>query len=680
MNSYPNTRRTALTIAAALVHAYDAAAGPVFTRDAGDDPRDGKRALDFQLDLSRASIDEEARTIRASLSSEAPVARFFGVEVLRHSKDAVDLARATHGLPLLFNHDPNVPLGVVRDLQVRDGRSEGVLHFAKSARALEMWEQVRDGFLTNMSIGYRVSKWDVDEDTETHTATRWSLLEASVVTVPADFAVGVGRAAASPAGAVATRDDDNTVVGFDATRRQARSEGVLEGQRIERQRIAGIRELFARERFQQPAYRALCEDLVSRGVSVEEARRELLDALGTGAVPVADVRSDTAGGGRHIIHAGADQLDKYRESAEQVLLVRGGLAREGEVVQAARSSELYGLDLVDMAREYLRRINHSTHGLDKMRTVGEAFVRFTPGHGVSDFSALLGNVATKAMLMGFERAPETWPRWCRIGRLPDFKTADRVNMSGFGGLDELPASGEYKQGGFSDLKEQIRLITYGKLFNINRQAIINDDMSAFTTVPMKMGQAANRKIGDVVYSLLISNPTLVQDSTTLFHADHANGVLSSGGQPDITTLTAAFVAMGLQRAPAPTPEELGHVLNISPRYLLCSKANEIANTNLVINEYDPAGTAGTLKRNPFMNRLEVIADPRLDADSSGAPWYLVADQNQWDTMEVAFLDGEQRPFLDQQEGWSIDGVSYKVRLDAGAAPLGFQGWYKNVGA
>ena len=92
-------------------------------------------------------------------------------------------------------------------------------------------------------------------------------------------------------------------------------------------------------------------------------------------------------------------------------------------------------------------------------------------------------------------------------------------MSTFGDLDVVYENGEYKYGSFSDLKETLTLLTYGKLFNISRQALINDDLNAFTRIPMSMGRAANRKVGDLAYGVLTANAALNQDSTELFHAD-----------------------------------------------------------------------------------------------------------------------------------------------------------------
>ena len=91
-------------------------------------------------------------------------------------------------------------------------------------------------------------------------------------------------------------------------------------------------------------------------------------------------------------------------------------------------------------------------------------------------------------------------------------------------------------------------------------------------------------------------------------------------------------------------------------------------------------TAGTNSgvANPLRNFAEVIGEPRLD-DASSTAWYLAAKQGS-DTIEVAYLDGIEAPYVEQQEGFTSDGVMTKVRIDAGVAPLDYRGLYKSNGA
>jgi hypothetical protein len=236
-------------------------------------------------------------------------------------------------------------------------------------------------------------------------------------------------------------------------------------------------------------------------------------------------------------------------------------------------------------------------------------------------------------------------------------------------LDEIPESGEYKHGTIGERAESIKLATYGKLFSITRQAIINDDLTAFTDIPRKMGRAAARTVGDLVFSILIDNPAM-SDSVALFHADH-NNLASSG-----TAITAASVGAG--RTAMRTQKDGTATLNIRPSFLIVPAAQEDTARVLMTSETDPSKTNSRVP-NPVRGAAEIIVDARLD-DASTTAWYLAADPNTFDTIEVGYLDGIAAPFLDQQDGWTIDGVEYKVRIDAAAAPLEFRTLYKNPGA
>ncbi len=245
----------------------------------------------------------------------------------------------------------------------------------------------------------------------------------------------------------------------------------------------------------------------------------------------------------------------------------------------------------------------------------------------------------------------------------------RVGMGVFDSLDEIPESGEYKHGTIGERAEAIKLATYGKLFSITRQAIINDDLTAFTDIPRKMGRAAARTVGDLVFSILTGNPTM-SDGTALFHADHSN-LAGSGSAITAASVGAGHTAMRTQKDGKAT-------LNIRPSFLIVPAAQEDTARVLMTSETDPSKTNSRMP-NPVRGAAEIIVDARLDAAST-LSWYLAADPNTFDTIEVGYLDGIAAPFLDQQDGWTIDGVEYKVRIDAAAAPLEFRTLYKNPGA
>jgi len=190
-----------------------------------------------------------------------------------------------------------------------------------------------------------------------------------------------------------------------------------------------------------------------------------------------------------------------------------------------------------------------------------------------------------------------------------------------------------------------------------------------------MGRASRRTIGDLVYALLIDNPTM-PDSVALFDAAHGNLVAGTPGDaPTVASVSEARVAMATQS----DDDGHAHSLNIRPKYLLCPIALETTARVLAAAQYDPATTAGTLTPNPFAGTFEVIADGRLDA-ADPAAWYMAADQNSVDTIEVMYLNGVSTPTMEQREGFVVDGIEYKIRMDAAAQVFDYRGLFKNEGA
>ena len=147
--------------------------------------------------ITRESVNEDERTLEIAFSSDVPYRRWFGDEILSHEKDAVDLGFLASGrAPLLADHDHTDVIGVIEKAWIdKDRKGRALVRFGKSARAEEFFQDVVDGIRANISVGYTVSKWEVDEEPETpvYTATKWTPLENSLVSIPADVSVGVGR-------------------------------------------------------------------------------------------------------------------------------------------------------------------------------------------------------------------------------------------------------------------------------------------------------------------------------------------------------------------------------------------------------------------------------------------------------------------------------------------------------
>jgi hypothetical protein len=378
------------------------------------------------------------------------------------------------------------------------------------------------------------------------------------------------------------------------------------------------------------------------------------------------------------IQQGADERDKFRDGMAHGLLVRSGVLGKREDIDKAREGGMVGKSLRTLAGDFCRMVGISTASLSDEDLAGRALgYRSASGQTTSDFVNILANVANKALLQGWDEAPETWMMWTRRGTLPDFKTAEISGISGFTSLDVVPEDGDITYGKFTDRKETIKLVSYGKKYRVSRRLIINDDLQALSAIPRAMGRAANRKVGDITYAMLDSaGPTLNQDSVALFHTVTHKNLVEASTTVTVATLNTATVSMARQTDP-----NTSAVLNIVPRYLVVPVTLSHTARILMAAEYDPTGTAGTLTPNDFRGRYEVVTDARLDGQTSGtAAWYLFADPNIFDTFEVSFLNGMAEPYMRENQEWDGQGVSYMIGVDFGVAALDFRAVHKYRGS
>ncbi len=149
------------------------------------------------IEIRASDIDEEKRTVSLSFSSEEPYERYWGVEVLDHGAKSVIMDRLNNGAPFLVNHDTRDQVGVVEKAVIgSDRKGRASVRFGRSNRAEEILQDVIDGIRKNVSVGYRIHEMVLEkeeEDKRTYRVTSWEPFEVSIVPIPADNSVGVGR-------------------------------------------------------------------------------------------------------------------------------------------------------------------------------------------------------------------------------------------------------------------------------------------------------------------------------------------------------------------------------------------------------------------------------------------------------------------------------------------------------
>lgn len=395
-------------------------------------------------------------------------------------------------------------------------------------------------------------------------------------------------------------------------------------------------------------------------MTVEAAVDRAMIKMGEGHEPI-------AGNFHHRVETVETEQAKFKTGVIAALSLKAGMLSR-DLAAKERNNEFKSMTLLELARAALRINNVSTSGMSKLEVVAAAFT-----HTSSDFANLLANVAEKSMLMGYDEAEETFQLWTRPGTASDFKPIKRVDLNSFPSLELVPEGGEYKYGTVGDRGETVQLATYGKLFSITRQAIINDDLNAFTSIPRRQGRAAIRTVGNLVYAVLTSNPNM-SDGVALFHATHNN--LLTGSAPNTTSVDAMRVAMAKQKDGG----ENAHALNIRLAHLLVPMALEGTAKVVAESEFEVgAATRNNTTPNSVRGTFDVISDARLDA-ASASVWYGAANAGQHDTVEVTYLDGQDQPYLEAQNGWDVDGAEFKVRIDAAVSPLDFRTMAKNPGA
>ncbi len=241
-----------------------------------------KGRLERALQVERAAIDEAARTAQLAFASETPYERWWGVEILDVTAPAMRQGRLRGGANLLVDHDTRDVVGVIESVEIGSDRvARAVVRFGKSARAEEVWQDVRDGIRRNVSVGYLIHKAVLVEQAdgvETYRVTDWEPFEVSLVSVPADPTVGVGRSlelpdAAPPVPSVPPTASPKDIVTMETQAPEQRNHAA---------EITKIAKTL-------PGGAELALDAIQRGLTVEQFQREALDKLSNKPLPTADI-------------------------------------------------------------------------------------------------------------------------------------------------------------------------------------------------------------------------------------------------------------------------------------------------------------------------------------------------------------------------------------------------------
>ena len=610
------------------------------------------------------NVDTDSRIVELSFSSETPYGRWFGDEILCHDEECINLERFNNGLgTLLFNHDRDAVVGHIEKVWVEDNRGKALVRFDKDEQSETIFQKVQSGTLQGVSVGYSIKHYEVLDKKDsvsnngrfkgpdTYVVTDWEPLEISIVSVPADATVGVGRSAEEIHTSIDTQEEEKSM----DEKEILKTEDVKSTEPVETGITqADLAKAMEQERKRTSEITALFRDFdiegadeaIVMGVSVDEARAMVMDQL----------RARNKGVS---VTMGEAESDKFRAAAQDAVLMAVGIP----VADAAPgANELRGHSLVELARESLQREGLQANFGDNMELARQAI------NSTSTFPAIMSNLANKSVMAGFNEAETTFQIWAGKGSNRDFKEATRYALSEAGNLELVPEGGQFPQDVFGEASARTKVATYGKIFSLTRQAIINDDLGLFSKIATKYGSAAKRLVNKMVYAQLTGNVKM-QDNIALFDTKHGN-VAGTGEALSVKAIAKAITAMRRQKGITGDS-----TLNITPKYFVAPPELEMAAYQIVNSTAAVDGVnSGVVK--PYKGRFVVVADAELtDPDA----WYLVADASQHDTIEVTYLNGVETPRLETRQGFDVDGIEYKVAFDVGVDAIDFRGLYKNAG-
>lgn len=661
----------------------------------------------IRAEFTSSSLNVEARTVELVATTDAPVKRYdwnrdtdFN-EVLSFQKGHFRTARLEKGIPLLDDHDRyggiTDVLGVIESYKTEGNSLVVTARFANTDRGNEAMKLVQDGIIRNVSIGYKVHKYEQQagydpkgKELPTYKATDWEPMEVSLVPIPADPYAGVRsdnpskNAYSVPLSTQTENPMDEPVIEKNAGGATTPPVSDADAQRKE-QEIAARATEAERKRVKEINEAARAANLGDEFVKTHLDGNTTADAFRKLALEEMAQKNPTPVQG-HVRVTGADEADKQRRVLETSIMLRGGAITETELsktpegrAELQAANQFRGARMIDLARKSLEDAGVNIKNIyDPMEIAKLAFSHRSITSSTSDFTVLLEGTARRVMEAAYAAQPFDWERFCTTGSVGDFREYKRVRMDeNFNRLGKVNENGEYKNLSIGDARQEaVKVDTYGAMINVSRKMIVNDDLDAFTRLPAQFARAAARELQLAVYELLALNSGLgpvMADGKTLFHADHGN-IATSVGAMTVDIWDAMRVQLATQK---PDGERVQDFLNFRPDVLLCpigmgSKARLLNNSQFnpdVSNKFQITNVSAGLFR-------EIVDTPWL----SGTAYYAFANPNEAPILEVSFLNGVRTPFLETDQPFETDGMRWKIRLDYGVAAVNYKGVIRNAGA
>jgi len=621
------------------------------------------------------TLDADSRTVELVWTTGAQVRRYSWmegdfIEELAVDKKSVRMDRLNNGAPFLDVHnqyETRAVLGVVEKAWIANGEGRATVRFSKRADVDPIFQDIKDGILRNISVGYKthkVEKGNFKDGLPIVRAIDWEPFEISLVPVGADGKAGFRSSEENNSCEIVDLSNDLinkgnqeegkrnmppeivTETAPKETVEPAKTQVVDEtsvrsdATATERKRTAEIMEVCSKAKIDEVTTKRYLET----GVAIEQVRKEIIDNMKT---------TDQINGNLRVEAGKQDETLTRKEGMEEALLSR---SNPGTFKPTEKSRNFVGMSLLRMAEEI---VGSSARGMTRSHLAKRAL-------STSDFVEVLANVSNKTLRNGYTLQPKTFMPFITQGTLTDYKPAKRIAFGEMSSLESVAEGEEYEQGTIGESAESIQLGKYGKIIKITEEIIVNDDLNAFSRVAQLAGAASARLESKLIYTdTLIANPNM-SDAVALFHGTHGN--LPTAAAITVASLGLAKAAMRKQKG----VDGLDY-LDLEPAFLICGPDKETEARQVLFGQMLANTTANA---NIFANSMQLIVDSRI----TGNKWYLSASPNTIDTIELAMLEGMNGPELSQESEFNGDFIKFKVKHVVGVKAIDYRGLIYNSGA
>ncbi len=452
---------------------------------------------------------------------------------------------------------------------------------------------------------------------------------------------GTGQTGNPPVKATGNTDDSDPIA-------QARAAAAAEFKRIAAvQKIAAQHPEIAAQAIEQGW------DETKTELEVVRASRPKAPGINTGGAQTATPKVLEAAA---IMAGGIDGNDLVRTYGEKVL-------------DAAHTRFRHGIGLTELLMEAAWANGYAGRSFrsDPKGVLQAAF-------SSASLSGVLSNVANKYLLQGFMAVEQAWKRLAAVRSVSDFKTVTSYRLTADTIFEEVAPDGELKHAKVTEDSFTNRAKTYGKIFSVTRQDLINDDLGALTARPKMIGRGSGLKINDVFWSIFLNN-------AAFFKTANKNYAAGAGTALSIDALTAAILLFDQQT------DTDGYPLAVSPKILAVPSALKVRAEQLMSSlQLNETTTADTPKPsdNPHAGKFEIVSSVYMSNSKytgySAAAWYLLADPEDVPAIEVAFLNGVQEPTVEEAAAaFNTLGIEIRGYFDFGVALQDYRGGVKMKG-